>query len=79
MHSTNGNQSGTGSPDSNADADETIEGRVALGEPEVKLDDAAQALIGHHLKAVYGAIVQQPVPDRFLELLDELERKEQGR
>lgn len=47
-------------------------------EPEVRLDEAAQALIGQHLKAVYSEIVQQPVPDEFLKLLEELERKEKS-
>lgn len=45
-------------------------------ETEVKLDESAQALIGHHLKAVYSEIVEQPIPDHFLKLLEELERKE---
>lgn len=47
-------------------------------EPEIRLDEAAQALIGQHLKAVYSEIVQQPVPDEFLKLLDDLERKERS-
>ncbi len=47
-------------------------------EPEVRLDEAAQALIGQHLKAVYSEIVQQPIPDEFLKLLDDLERKERS-
>ena len=50
----------------------------ASDEPEVRLDEAAQALIGMHLKAVYSEIVQQPVPDEFLKLLDDLERKERS-
>jgi Anti-sigma factor NepR len=44
-----------------------------------KLDDSAQVLIGQHLKTVYGEIVEQPIPDQFLKLLEELERKEQER
>jgi Anti-sigma factor NepR len=44
----------------------------------IKLDDAAQQLIGQQLKAVYGEIVRQPIPDKFLQLLDELERKVKG-
>lgn len=44
---------------------------------DVKLDVAAQALIGHHLRALYGEIVKEPVPDRFLKLLQDLESKEQ--
>lgn len=44
-----------------------------------KLDDLAQVLIGRHLKAVYSEIVEQPVPDQILKLLEELERKETKR
>lgn len=43
-----------------------------------KLDDSAQQMIGQQLKAVYSEIVRQPIPDQFLKLLDELERKEKG-
>lgn len=31
--------------------------------------------IGRHLKALFDDTVAQPVPDRFRELLDQLERK----
>jgi hypothetical protein len=44
-----------------------------------KLETSAQALIGQHLKAVYGEIVREPIPDRLLRLIDELERKEDDR
>ena len=57
--------------------DETVTNNGETSEIEVKLDDAAQAAIGRQLRAVYSEIVQLPVPDRFLQLLDELERKEQ--
>jgi hypothetical protein len=43
---------------------------------DVKLDAYTQSLIGQKLKATYQAIIQEPVPDVFLKLLDELERKE---
>jgi hypothetical protein len=43
---------------------------------DLKLDDSAQLLIGQHLKAVYSEIVREPIPEQFLQLLDELERKE---
>lgn len=43
---------------------------------EPRLDDASQTAIGRQLRAVYSEIVQQPVPDNFLRLLEELERKE---
>lgn len=56
--------------------DETVIYTDDTSKIEIKLDDAAQAAIGRQLRAVYSEIVQQPVPDQFLQLLDELERKE---
>ena len=44
-----------------------------VGDTEIKLDEAAQAAIGRQLRAVYSEIVQQPVPDQLLQLLEELE------
>jgi hypothetical protein len=38
-----------------------------------KLDKTAQTRIGHHLRAMYDDLVQQPVPDRFAALLAQLE------
>jgi anti-sigma factor NepR-like protein len=35
-----------------------------------------QAHIGRQLRAVYDEIAHQPVPERFLALLEELERKQ---
>ena len=43
------------------------------------LDGGSQALqahLGKNLKAVYQAVVDEPVPERLIKLLDELERKE---
>lgn len=39
-------------------------------------EDAIQHLIGQNLKSIYGAILQEPIPDDLLRRLDELERKE---
>lgn len=39
------------------------------------LDTQIQAHIGRRLIAVYDEILQQPVPDRFRLLLDELDQK----
>lgn len=44
--------------------------------PQTELDSAAQALIGHHLRTLYSEIVREPVPDQFLKLLQDLERRE---
>lgn len=37
-----------------------------------------QSHIGRQLRAIYDGVVAQPVPDRFLELLNELERRSAG-
>jgi len=38
-----------------------------------------QAHIGRHLRTVYDEVVNEAVPDRFVQLLEELERKHPGR
>jgi hypothetical protein len=43
--------------------------------PEPGLDRAIQECIGDHLRAMYDDLVQQPVPDRFVELLNRLEKR----
>jgi hypothetical protein len=42
------------------------------------LDADLQAYIGRHLRAVYDEVVGEPVPDRFVRLLEELERGREG-
>lgn len=41
-----------------------------------EIDSELQAHIGRHLKASYDDILSQDVPDRFLDLLSQLEAKE---
>ncbi len=41
-----------------------------------RLSDQAQARIGHNLRSLYDSIVQQPVPDRFRELIARLDAQE---
>lgn len=41
-------------------------------------DGVATDLIGRHLKLIYDSVASQPVPDRFLELLNQLDDKTQG-
>ncbi len=40
------------------------------------LESDLQAHIGRQLRAVYDEVVNEPVPDRFLKLLQELDRKQ---
>jgi hypothetical protein len=42
------------------------------------VDSTIQAHIGRHLRALYDDIVEQPVPERFRKLLEELEQKKAG-
>ena len=42
---------------------------------EPSIDRTSQNRIGDHLRAMYDGLMQQPVPDRFAELLDRLEAR----
>jgi hypothetical protein len=58
-----------------------VEGNVQnIQEPKpgAELDSELQAHIGRHLKAAYEDILDQSVPDRFIDLLKALEAKESG-
>lgn len=37
------------------------------------LNDQTQKRIGNHLRALYDSVVQQPIPDRFRDLIARLE------
>jgi hypothetical protein len=41
-----------------------------------KLDRTVQSRIGDQLRAMYDDLMQQPVPDRFRDLLEKLEKKD---
>ena len=41
------------------------------------VDPRVQTEIGKHLRAIYDNVINEPVPDRFLELLAQLERSTQ--
>ena len=47
---------------------------TAAGEKEASLGREIQAKIGQQLRAVYDDVVSQGVPDRFAELLKQLEQ-----
>ena len=50
---------------------------AAQGEPAVPVQ-AVELLISRQLRAIYDEVVSEPVPDRFVKLLEELERKRSG-
>jgi hypothetical protein len=43
--------------------------------PDVTLGADSRAHIGYQLRTVYVEVVNEPVPDRFVRLLEELDRK----
>jgi hypothetical protein len=45
-------------------------------EADPKLDSTSQKRIGDQLRAMYDELVQQPVPDRFRNLLDLLDERD---
>ena len=51
----------------------TASGRLGAG--EARMAGELQGYIGRQLRAVYDEIVNEPVPDRFVQLLEELEKK----
>lgn len=53
------------------------EAKPVAGRPR-KLDKSVQTAIGARLRAYYDGVEREPVPDRFAELLKQLEKKEPG-
>jgi hypothetical protein len=57
--------------------DEAERDPLKLGQGhEAQIDQAIQKHIGRKLQATYNDLVNQPVPDKFRQLLDELEQQE---
>ncbi len=52
-----------------------IHAEQALRASEPGLDRAIQARIGDNLRAMYDELLQQPVPDRFKDLLGQFEKQ----
>ena len=66
----------------NAEVAETMELRRPSDmhhTPRGMLDRSLQAQLGRQLRAVYSDIAEEPVPDRFVKLLEALEDREKRR
>jgi hypothetical protein len=48
--------------------------RAGKGSENGDLDPRIQCEIGRQLRAIYDDVISEPVPDRFLELLQQLEK-----
>ena len=53
-------------------------GKATPNAPEMMLDTELQAHIGRQLRSVYDEVLNEAVPDRFLKLLEDLERMQSG-
>jgi hypothetical protein len=53
-------------------------GSKIVSPAEPGLDRQVQARIGDNLRAMYDELLQQPVPDRFRDLLGQLENQRDG-
>jgi hypothetical protein len=49
-----------------------------INDHETGLKSGIQEKLGRKLKEVYADVVNEPVPDRFLDLLNQLEEAEQS-
>ena len=47
--------------------------------PQGMLDRSLQAQLGRQLRAIFSDVAQEPVPDRFVKLLEALETREKRR
>jgi hypothetical protein len=43
-------------------------------DPGAHIDPRVQTEIGKHLRAIYDDVINEPVPSKFMELLEQLER-----
>lgn len=73
-----GDQSGTKAVDGGAlgklRQDETV---VMTSSDRSSISEVRDA-VGRRVRASYGELIQQPIPERFLRLLDELQMSEQS-
>ena len=56
--------------------DDTVQTTQAQRPADQNADTGIQSAIGKRLKAYYDDVASEPVPDRFLSLLDALDRAE---
>jgi hypothetical protein len=56
-----------------------VEGSGGAARAHKPLDDLSSSQIGKRLKTMYDEVAREPVPDKFLSLLANLERAEKDR
>jgi hypothetical protein len=75
MSAGSGAMTATAPPDPKSKP-EAAKSAAAESQSNTRLEADLQAHLGRTLKAVYQVLVDEPVPEKFLKLLDELEREE---
>lgn len=68
---------GQGSGGGPTDEDKGMQAEARSGGSDVsgaKIDSRVQSEIGRHLRAIYDDVIKEPVPSKFLELLEQLEQ-----
>lgn len=50
------------------------EARTGVGRGQAQVEPRIQAEIGKQLRAIYDDVISEPVPSKFIELLEKLER-----
>ena len=65
---------GPGGPPDGKGKKMRIDGHGGAGEAKPQIDPRVQNEIGKHLRAVYDDIINEPVPSKFMDLLEKLER-----
>jgi hypothetical protein len=65
--------SAAGNDDATSGQDEEMIGAI---EHSARLDAQVRAHLGRLVRASYSKLVEEPVPERFIDLLEQLERAE---
>ena len=68
----------TMSSDDKEKAADGAEGNAQVGRPSRRLDKSVQTAIGARLRSYYDGVEREAIPDRFVELLKQLEKKDPG-
>jgi hypothetical protein len=80
MNAKKGRRSGGAQRQAGQDMSVPID--IAISTPVAPLSSVpgdVQSHIGRQLRSLYDSVVQQPVPDRFLELLSKLDEESGGK
>ena len=75
---------GAGESEQQLQGEDNSQQQTTMGSHDLKptrgmLDRSLQAQLGRQLRSIFSDVASEPVPDRFVKLLEELEAKEKRR